>query len=64
MLCGGLVAVTSVCSEESLDAEFLEFLGTWDSEDENWGEFLDIAGEDPLLAEHQLPGTNDESIDH
>lgn len=61
LLCGTLLAGAAFC-DETVDVEFLEFLGTWDSEDENWGEFVDMAGDDPLLAEHQSPGMSDEDL--
>jgi len=61
LLTGALAAVPALC-EEPVDVEFLEFLGTWDNDDENWGEFVDMAGDDPLLAERQPPGTNDENL--
>lgn len=44
-LVAALLASSVACAEDAakLDAEFLEFLGSLDSDDEVWTEFLDSA---------------------
>lgn len=42
-LCAALLVSPALASAEeapAVDADFLEFLGSWDSDDEAWAEFL------------------------
>lgn len=47
LLCGlfGTVPVAAAADEEVQDAEFLEYLGSWDETDEDWLLFTDAAAE-------------------
>ena len=57
-LCGMLIPTAGAEEAERPNAELLEFLGSWDVDDEAWGEFIDMASES-VTAETQPAVTED-----
>lgn len=43
MMFGALTATAVAEEQDDPDAQLLEFLGIWDQDDEEWGEFVDEA---------------------
>jgi len=46
MVCGLAMTITAVAEEDDPDAELIEFLGSWEGEDEEWQVFFDAVPED------------------
>ena len=43
LMLGALTAIATAEEQDQPDADLLEFLGIWDQDDEEWGEFVDDA---------------------
>lgn len=67
LLYAALLGVTAAQAQEQPadDAEFLEYLASWDSEDEGWNDYLastDVRKQDGSK-DKAVPGTGDETQD-
>jgi hypothetical protein len=61
LLCSALAAVAAADDPEEPDMELLEFLGIWDQEDDDWGEFVDLVTDMPDTETTRSASRDDEN---
>jgi hypothetical protein len=55
LLCGGVLAATAYAAEPAIDADLLEYLGTVDSNDAGWQDYLEQTDIDKVAKPPKAP---------